>query len=417
MNAKGEGQTGRYRWIVPYRWEVVAMLWCAYFLFQADKQIYSVVLPPLRGELGLSGYEAGLVSTVFTLVVAMFSPLAGALGDRFQRHRTLILSVGIWSAGTALVGAANSFAVLLLLRSIVTSGAESFYPPVSHAYLAEQHTRTRALAISIHQTAQYAGPIGSGFLAGWIAEQFGWRYSFVIFGVAGVLLSVWMALRMRQTAESRLASGEALLAGFAHCFRLDGVRRIGFAFAAVLFVTIGYNTWAPSIFGEMFGLSLSQAGFQTAFWSSVCAMVGALLGGWLSDRFARAGRSRFDLQAGALALAAPFLWLLGTAQTLPLALAALGAVGFFRGIYEGTIAVTLYDFVAPRYRASAAAVVLLLANLLASPSSAALGWIADHADLNQAVSGLSVCFVVGAAILFSARRLPHESVPSTATSE
>jgi MFS family permease len=394
---------------LPYRWEVVMLLWCAYFLFQADKQVYSVVLTPLRDDLGLSGYEAGLVSTLFTVVVAIVSPFAGALGDRFPRHRTLIWSVGIWSAGTALVGAANGIALLVLTRSLVTATAESFYPPVSHAYLAEQHSKTRALAISIHQTAQYAGPIGAGYLAGWIAEQFGWRQSFMVFGVAGVALSAWMAIRMRPTAESRLTTGEPLLQGILHSIRQPGVQRIGLGFAAVLFVTIGYNTWAPTIFGEMFGLSLSQAGFQTAFFSSACAMGGALAGGWLSDRLANAGRSRFDLQAAALLLAAPFLWLLGAAQTLPLALTALGVVGFFRGIYEGTIAVTLYDFVAPRYRASAAAVVLLIANLLASPSSAALGWVADRADLNQAVSALSVFFVVGAAVLFSARTLPRNA--------
>lgn len=386
------------------RWEAVAMLWFAYFLYQADKQVYSVVLPPLRAELRLSGSEAGLVSTVFTLVVALLSPLAGAWGDRAAKHRLLVLVVIAWSAGTALTGFAGSLVLLLLARSLLTGGAESVYPPVSHAYLAGQHTSTRALAISILQTAQYAGPIASGFLAGWIAERAGWRWSFAVFGGAGLVLGLWMALRMR--GEGPPAVREPLLAGFAHCARIDAVRRIGFGFAAVLFVTIGYSTWAPSIFGRQFGLSLSQAGFQTAAWSSVAAMIGALAGGALSDRMAAAGRSRLDLQALALACAAPFLWVLGAATTLPAALAALAGVGFFRGIYEGTIAVTLYDFVAPRYRASAAAVVLLIANLLASPSSALLGWIGDRADLGVAVSGLSACFVLGAAILFSARRLP-----------
>ena len=39
-----------------YRWEVVAMLWAAYFLHQADRRIFSVVLEPVRADLGLSGY-------------------------------------------------------------------------------------------------------------------------------------------------------------------------------------------------------------------------------------------------------------------------------------------------------------------------------------------------------------------------
>jgi hypothetical protein len=112
------------------------------------------------------------------------------------------------------------------------------------------------------------------------------------------------------------------------------------------------------------------------------------------------------LQAAALLLAAPAMWMLGTAASLPSATAALAGVGLCRGMYEGTIAVTLYDFVRPEHRASAAAVVLLIANLLASPSSALLGWIGDHANLPTAVSGLSVCFLIASALLFSARRLP-----------
>ena len=382
------------------------MLWFAYFLHQADKQIYSVVLEPLRADLGLSGYQAGLINTIFTIVVAVMSPLAGALGDRFPKHRILIWAVAIWSVGTAISGAAGTLLMMLLTRSILTAGAESFYPPVSHALLADHHTRTRALAISIHQTAQYSGPIAAGFLSGWIAEHFGWRYGFLVFGSAGVALVLWMALRLRSVPASEPHARNPLVGGFLFCFRTPAIRRIGLAFAAVLFVSIGYGTWAPSIFRRQFGLSLTQAGFQTALWSSFSAMAGALIGGALSDRCAAAGRPRLDLQAVALLLAVPFLWLLGAARTLPFALTALAATGFFRGIYEGTIAVTLYDFVEPRFRSSAAAVVLLIANALAAPSSALLGWISDHADLGLAVSLLSVCFVIAAALLLSARSLP-----------
>ena len=154
------------------RWEVVAMLWCAYVLYQADKQIYAVVLPLIRSEMGLSGYEAGLVNSAFTVVSAILAPLAGAYGDRWPKHRVLVAAVAIWSVATMLTGLVSSLVLLFIVRSILFAGAEAFYPPVSHAYLAEVHTRTRALAISIHQTAQNAGPLVSGVLAGWLAERF-----------------------------------------------------------------------------------------------------------------------------------------------------------------------------------------------------------------------------------------------------
>jgi MFS family permease len=398
---------------MPGKWEVLVLMWFAYFFYQADKQIYAVVLVPLQAELGLSGYEAGLVNTVFTLVAALVAPIAGALGDRMPKARVLSVVIVAWSLGTMSSAIAGGLAMMLLTRSILTGTAEAFYPPISHAYLAEVHTTTRALAISIHQSAQYAGPIASGYLAGWIAEHYGWRYSFAVFGGLGVLLGAWMLWRMPRVAVPEFA--EPLWAGFAHCVRIPAVRRLGLAFAAELFVTIGYSTWAPAIFGKQFGLSLSQAGFQTSFWSLGSAMGGALLGGMLSDRLAARGRPRVILQAAALAAAVPFLWLLGVATTLPVALFALAATGVFRGIYEGTIAVTLYDYVDAKYRSSAAAVVLVIANLLAAPSAALLGWAGDRASLSVAVSGLSVFFAVGAGVLFSVRKLERETRIELAT--
>jgi MFS family permease len=398
---------------MPGKWEVLVLLWFAYFFYQADKQIYAVVLVPLQAELGLSGAEAGLVNTVFTLVAAVVAPLAGALGDRMPKARVLSVVVLAWSLGTMSSAIAGGLAMMLLTRSILTGAAEAFYPPISHAYLAEVHTATRALAISIHQSAQYGGPIASGYVAGWIAEHYGWRYSFVVFGGLGALLGGWMLWRMPRVEVGSF--GEPLWAGFAHCVRIAAVRRLGLAFAAELFVTIGYSTWAPTIFGKQFGLSLSQAGFQTSFWSLASAMVGALVGGALSDRMAARGRPRVILQAVALAAAVPFLWLLGVATTLPVALFALAATGIFRGVYEGTIAVTLYDYVDAKYRSSAAAVVLVIANLLAAPSAALLGWAGDRASLGLAVSGLSVFFAVGAGVLFSVRKLERETRIELAT--
>jgi MFS family permease len=389
---------------LSYRWEVVALLWCTYALHQADKQIYSVVLLPLRAELGLSGYETGLIATLFTLTVALVSPVAGALGDRFQKSRILTIALAVWSLGTLGTGLGSGLALLILARSVVTGGGEAFYPPVSHALMAGHHRETRAFAISIHQTAQYFGPIASGFLAGWIAEHYGWRTGFVLFGGLGIALSGVLWWRLRDAVGMPLSGGR-LAGGFMESLKIVAVRRIGLAFACVLFVTVGYNTFAPAIFGKQFGLSLSEAGFYTSLAGNGAAMAGALCGGLISDWFAAQGRSRFVPQAIALACAAPFLLLLGTAGTLGLALTALAGVGFFRGIYEGTIAVALYDFVLPEHRSSAAALVLLIANVMAAPSSAMLGWISDRAPLNLAVSSMSLCFLAGAIVLWTSRGL------------
>ena len=111
-------------------------------------------------------------------------------------------------------------------------------------------------------------------------------------------------------------------------------------------------------------------------------MVGALAGGWISDRWALRGRSRFEPQAMALLCAAVPVDAGNSANIASCERRALSC-RLFSGSYEGTLAVALYDMVGPKQRSSNAAVVLLLANLLSAPSAALLGWIADHADLSQ----------------------------------
>lgn len=390
---------------LPYRWEVVLLLWFSYALHQADKQLYSVVLSPLKADLGLTAAQAGLVASVFSLVVALVSPLAGVLGDRLPRGRVLAAATVVWSTGMLGTGWSASLPLLLFYRAGLTGGGEAFYPPLSHAVLAGHHHQSRALAISIHQTAQYCGPIMGGLLGGWLAQHYGWRQTFWLFGFAGIALGCLLAIRLRDAATAPLAQ-EPLLAGFRRSLASPAVRRIGLAFAFVLFASLGYNTFAPLIVHEQFGLSLAEAGFYTAAAGNGAAMLGALIGGWWSDRVAAQSRSRFLPQAASLLLAAPFMLLMGAASTLTLMLGALAAVGFLRGIYEGTLAVSLYDFVAPRHRSSAAALVLLIANLLGSPSAALLGWWKDHATLGPAVSSLGLCFLAAATTLWVSRRLP-----------
>ena len=68
-----------------YKWELLFLLWIAYFLNQGDRQIYSAVLPLIKADLKLSDVQLGLVATTFTLLYGAFVPLAGCLGISLRR--------------------------------------------------------------------------------------------------------------------------------------------------------------------------------------------------------------------------------------------------------------------------------------------------------------------------------------------
>ena len=151
-----------------YKWEVLALLWVAYLLNQADRQVFNVVLPLIREDLGLSDVAIGSIATVFNLFYALLVPIGGLVGDRFSRKWIVTGSILFWSVATMFTGLCNGFVMLVLMRSVATGGGEAFFGPANYSLLAQYHDKTRAFAMSIHQTAYYIGFYFIGYAAGYI---------------------------------------------------------------------------------------------------------------------------------------------------------------------------------------------------------------------------------------------------------
>lgn len=186
------------------KWEVLLLLWMAYLLNQGDRQVFNTVLPSIREALNLTDTSVGLIATLFNLFYAFMVPLGGWMGDRFSRKWVVTFSILFWSAATMFTGIANSVFMLVLTRSIATGGGEAFFGPANYSLLGQYHTDTRARAMSIHQTAYYIGVILAGWLAGFIADRFdalhpgeGWKYSFIFFGIAGIVWGLLMVFRLK----------------------------------------------------------------------------------------------------------------------------------------------------------------------------------------------------------------------------
>ena len=159
-----------------YKWEVLALLWMAYLLNQADRQVFNTVLPAIRDSLGIGDTEVGLIATIFNLCYAFMVPFGGMAGDRLSRKWVVTIAILFWSVATMFTGLATGVVMLILLRSVATGGGEAFFGPANYSLLGQYHTDTRARAMSIHQTSYYVGVILAGWLAGYIADKLGWEY-------------------------------------------------------------------------------------------------------------------------------------------------------------------------------------------------------------------------------------------------
>ena len=167
---------------IPYQWELVGWLWLAYLMNQADRQIFNAVLPSIKSGLGLTDSQAGLIATIFILVMAVMLPVAGFLGDRFSRNKIVLISLFAWSIATLLTGFTTGLISFILIRSIATAVGEAFYVPAATALIGQHHVRSRSQALAIHQSALYFGTVLGGWGAGWVADHYGWKHSFWVFG-------------------------------------------------------------------------------------------------------------------------------------------------------------------------------------------------------------------------------------------
>ncbi len=395
-----------------YPWELLVLLWLAFFFNQADRQIFNVVLPLIKTDLGLSDAQLGLVASVFVFTIGVFIPVAGVAGDLYNRKTIICLSLLFWSGATLFTGMSSTVTHLILLRSIAVGGGEAFYAPAANALIGEYHQKTRALAMAIHQTSLYAGVILSGFLGAWISERYGWHVTFYLFGGVGIGLAGVLALRLKSAPAPGRAEGvEALRkisflkASLTHLWGKPTARLLTLAFAGMVFVNVGYLTWMPTFLHEKFSLSLSGAGFSSMFYHHAAAFAGVLLGGRLSDRLAQTRPGgRMLVQAGALLAGVPFIVGMGQSADLHLTYFFLAGFGLFRGVYDANLYATLFDVIEPRYRATAAGFMSMFAFLAGAASPVLLGYLKPTLGLSDGLSALSGAYLLGGLCILAAAR-------------
>lgn len=392
---------------LSYKWELIVLLWLAFFFNQADRQIFNVVLPAIRGDLHLADADMGLVSSILILVYGILVPVAGFIGDRTNKKYILMLSLLIWSTSTFFSGTATMLIHLILLQSIATGGGEAFYSPSANALISEHHDKTRATAMSIHQTALYAGIIMSGYLTGWIADQFGWRFAFYIFGAIGVILSIIIAARLKDSRPVKREGGNvvSIRETLGIFFRKPTALLLTLAFAGMVFVNVGFMTWMPTYLHEKFGFSLARSGFDATFYHYIAAFFGVLLGASVADRYcSKITGMRGLVQASGLLLGAPFIFLLGFGNTPFIIYLMLMLFGLFRGIYDSNIFAALYDVIGPKVRATATGLMLMFAFVTGASAPYILGRIKPLLGLSWGLSALAAVYLFSALCIFIAVR-------------
>ena len=396
-----------------YKWELITLLWFAFFFNQGDRQIFNVVIPLIKPDLGLSDVQLGLVATIFTLLYGLLVPVAGYTGDILPKNRIVFASLLIFSAGTLLTGLSTGIVMLIIFRSIATGAGEAFYYPAANSLIGVYHRKTRAQAMSIHQTANYIGIVMSGLIGGYIGENYGWRQAFYVFGSLGIVLAAVVFIRLKNEkqhmAQPVKTTNIPVKQVIRHIFQKPTLTLLSLAFGGMVFVHIGYLTWIPTFLHEKFDLSLTNSGFSSVFYHHLLAFAGVILGGRLSDKLSvKRKKIRMEIEFLGLLLGAPFIWWMGQTGSLTLAYVALAGFGFFRGMYDSNLFAAPFDVIEPEYRSSATGVMLSFAFVIGALAPVVLGWMKQGIGLSYGIASLSGVYVVSAILVFIATRFFFE---------
>ncbi len=400
--------------MVPGRARGVLILLCSInFLNYIDRYLLAACLPLIKEEFSLSDARLGALVTAFMTFYTLSAPIAGLMADRYMRTRILSASIALWSFATAATGRAASYSALFLTRALVGVG-ESGYSTIAPAFLSDVFPKDhRGRALAWFYIALPGGAALGYLLGGMLSAQLGWRNTFYIGGVPGLLLALLMlAAREPLRGETDLNSGSILTTAgtqiperqsrhYGDLLRNRSFVLITLSMAAFTFALGGVSFWMPTFLSRIRGIPLATANLQFGLMTAVCGSLGSFAGGYLGDFFLRYTRSAYLIVSAAgllLAVPASVVGLLSTNPTT--FLVGLALAEFLLFLNYGPLHAAMINCVHPAIRNTALAVNVVILHLLGDALSAwALGAISDVASLDRAMLIAPVFIVLSAAIL------------------
>lgn len=351
---------------------VLAVLVLVYAVNFIDRNILSVLLQPIKEELGASDTAMGLLTG---FAFAVFYTLAGIpiarIADRGSRRTVMAVGIAFWSLMTAASGLARSFTQLAIARIGVGVG-EASATPAAHSIISDYfppERRTRAIAI--YNTGAGAGVLFGLLLGGWLQQTVGWRTAFLVVGLPGLLVALLVQTTLpepkRGASEGLADAGEAPDARttFRYLASMPSFRHL--ALSAGLFAMTAYGLlgWAPTFMRRVHQLGYAEVGFKLGIVIGVVGAIGAYAGGVLCDRMAaRDRRYLLWIPAAAGVGLIPFYVAFALAEDPDLALLAFVPVNLLNVVFAPPTYTITQGLARLRMRAMASAIILFVLNLI-----------------------------------------------------
>ena len=329
------------------RYGVLAFLCTLALLLYVDRVCIGQAETSISRDLQLSKTQMGWVFNAFILAYCIFEVPTGHWGDRFGSRRVITRIVLWWSAFTALTGLAWGLWPLVVTRFLFGAGEAGAFPNAARVVTRWFPPAERGMARgAITTTSQLGGAITPP-LAAFFINQFGWRWTFAIFGVTGI---VWAAAFYRwfrdepgehpavgsdelthigtpetRTGDEHHAIPWGRVVASPNVWLLGTIMTAGATLFYMLF------QWYPTYLKEAQGLTEQVSGWF-GFVALAGGSIGCITGGLVSDQIIRRTSerkwARRFVGGGMLALASASLFIVRYVES-PLAGALLCASALF----------------------------------------------------------------------------------------
>jgi len=316
--------------------------------------------------------------------------------------------VFVWSLVTLCTGFAHSFQEMLATR-VLMGISEACYIPAALALITDYHKgRTRSLATGLHMSGLYTG-LAVGGVGGYIAQLWGWRYGFHVFGIFGILYSFVLLFILKDhnhwqsDAKEKVNQAESTASAISisKSFKVFFSER-SFYILLIYFSILGMVNWLvygwlPTFFREHFHLSLGEAGIAATSYIQVGSFIGVIIGGIIADRWARNNvRGRLYVLVIGFTLGSPFLFLMASTQVFAIAIFAMLIFGLARGFNDANLMPILRQIVDERYIATGYGFLNFLSTIIGGLM------IYVGGALQDAKIGLTIIYQVAAVLMLLA---------------
>jgi ACS family glucarate transporter-like MFS transporter len=269
------------------RYVVVLFLFVLSMITYIDRVCISAAKDPIAAELSLSDSAMGLVFSAFALGYAVAQIPTGRLADKLGPRLALTAVVCVWSAFTALTGAAWNLVSLVVIRLFFGVAEAGAFPGSARAIANWLPAGERGRANGVLFSGSRLGAALSFPLIAWMLGRWTWRSSFFILGGVGLAWSLAWFLWFRDHPAGAVAVRDrAKPVAWLHVWRRPGIGLAMAQYFATNFTTFLVLSWMLPYMKKQYALSDSRAAVYVML-PLLMAAAAQWIAGWVVDSLYR----------------------------------------------------------------------------------------------------------------------------------